>query len=59
MIVSVDWLKQFVDVKEPPAELADILSAIGLEAEYLKPFEGLKGVVIGKVKSVDKHPNAE
>ena len=59
MIVSVDWLKEFVDIKESSSELADILSSIGLEAEDLKPFEDLEGVVIGKVKSVDKHPNAD
>ncbi len=59
MIVSVDWLKQFVDVKEPPAELADLLSSIGLEAEDLRIFEGMQGVVIGKVTSVNKHPNAD
>ena len=59
MIVSVNWLKEFVKIKESAGELADILSSIGLEAEDLKPFEDLKGVVIGKVKSVDKHPNAD
>ena len=59
MIVSIDWLKEFVNINESPAELADLLSSIGLEAEDLNPFEGLKGVVIGKVMSVDKHPNAD
>ncbi|MBE76425.1 MAG: phenylalanine--tRNA ligase subunit beta [Candidatus Marinimicrobia bacterium] len=59
MILSIDWLKEFVDIKESSGELADILSSIGLEAEDLKPFEDLEGVVIGKVKSVDKHPNAD
>ena len=59
MIVSIDWLKEYVDIKEPPDELADILSSIGLEAEDLKIFEGMKGVVIGKVTSVSKHPNAD
>ena len=59
MIVSIDWLKEFVNINESPAELADLLSSIGLEAEDLNPFEGLKGVVIGKVRSVDKHPNAD
>ena len=59
MIVSINWLKEFVDIKESPVELADMLSSIGLEAEDLKPFEDLEGVVIGKVKSVEKHPNAD
>ena len=59
MIISIDWLKEFVDIKESPDELADVLSSIGLEAESLKPYEDLEGVVIGKVNSVGKHPNAD
>ena len=59
MIVSVDWLKEYVDITESPQELADLLSSIGLEAEDCKIFQGLNGVIIGKVKSVEKHPNAD
>ena len=59
MIVSIDWLKEFVDIKESPDKLADMLSSIGLEAEFLNSFEGLDGVVIGKVKSIEKHSNAD
>ena len=59
MIVSINWLKEFVDIKEPPDKLADMLSSIGLEAEFLNSFDGLDGVVIGKVKSIEKHPNAD
>ena len=49
MIVSIDWLKEFVDITEPPEELADLLSSIGPEAEDCKIFQGLNGVIIGKV----------
>ena len=28
MIVSIDWLKEFVDITESPEELADVLSSI-------------------------------
>ena len=59
MIVSIDWLKEFIDITESPEELADILSSIGLEAEDLRIFEGMQGVVIGKVTSVTEHPNAD
>ena len=59
MIVSIDWLKEFVEITESPDELADVLSSIGLEAEDLRIFEGMQGVVIGKVTSVNKHPNAD
>ena len=35
MIVSIDWLKEFVDIKEPPDKLADMLSSIGLELSLI------------------------
>ena len=38
MIISLDWLKNFVDFDESPRELAEILSNIGLEAEIKKDF---------------------
>ena len=34
MIVSIKWLKEFVEINETPKELADMLSSIGLEAEF-------------------------
>ena len=33
MIISIDWLKEFVNIEENPNELADLLSIIGLESE--------------------------
>ena len=39
MIVSIDWLKEFVDITESPEELADLLSSIGLEAEDCDIFK--------------------
>ena len=59
MIVSIKWLKEFVEINETPKELADMLSSIGLEAEFSDSFDGLGGVIVGKVKSVKKHPNAD
>jgi len=48
MRISIDWLKQFVSIKENPADLAEMLSMLGLEAEPVHDFSGLSGVVIGK-----------
>ena len=59
MIVSTEWLKQFVDVRESPAELADLLSGIGLDAEFTGIQDNIEGVVIGRVKTAEKHPNAD
>jgi len=59
MIVSIDWLKDFVDIDEQPEELAELLSSVGLEAEYGNQFSEIKNVIIGKVLSVKGHPNAD
>ena len=59
MRISIDWLRQFVSIKENPADLAEMLSMLGLEAEAVHDFSGLSGVVIGKVATAKKHPNAD
>ena len=59
MRVSFAWLKDFVDVKESPQALSEMLTMLGLEAEVSSTFDELNGVIIGKVESVRKHPNAD
>ncbi len=56
MIVSIDWLREFLEIKESPNELADMLSNLGLEAELNSAPLSLRGVIIGKVESTEKHP---
>ena len=59
MIVSIDWLKQFVDVTETPGELAELLSKTGLEAEVVGVPSDLPGVIIAHVDTAEKHPDAD
>ena len=59
MIISLDWLKEFADIQESPNELADLLSGIGLEAEATSVPTEISGVVIGKVETAEKHPDAD
>ena len=63
MKISYNWLKDFIEIKESPEELSEILTNIGLEVEGMEVFEevkgGLKGLVIGQVMSCEKHPNAD
>ena len=59
MIISLEWLRDFVEIKENPNELSDILSNIGLEAETTDTVIETPGVIISKVKSTEKHPNAD
>lgn len=63
MKISYNWLKQFIKTSKTPDELSVLLTDLGLEVEGINPFEsikgGLKGVVVGEVLSVKKHPNAD
>jgi len=63
MNISYNWLKEFLKVKDSVEETANILTELGLEVEGISNFEsikgGLKGVVVGKVKTCKKHPNAD
>lgn len=62
MKVSLNWLRQYIDIDKTPSEIEEILTDIGLEVEGEEVYEtitgGLKGLVIGAVKSCEKHPNA-
>ena len=59
MRLSINWLKQYVDIKESPQELADMLTMLGFEAEIATDLSNLKNIVTAKVESVEKHPNAD
>src|ERR1700749_4875164 len=63
MKISYNWLKDYIDIDLPAQEAAVILTDIGLEVEEVKEFNGigngLKGLVVGWVKHVEKHPDAD
>lgn len=63
MKISLNWLKEYIEITETPDEIAHILTMTGLEVEGLETVEtikgGLKGVVIGEVLECSKHPNAD
>lgn len=63
MKISLNWLKEYIDISETPEEIAHLLTMTGLEVEGIEKVEtikgGLKGVVIGEVLECKKHPNAD
>jgi phenylalanyl-tRNA synthetase beta chain len=63
MRISFDWLKDFIDLKDTPEQVADILTSLGLEVEGMETIEdipgGLSGVVVGEVLDCWPHPNAD
>jgi phenylalanyl-tRNA synthetase beta chain len=60
MLVSVKWLRDYVDIDLPPAELAERLTMAGLEVDALdeKPV-AFTGVFVARILSVKPHPNAD
>ena len=60
MKVSVNWLKQLVDIKLSVEELAHTLTMAGLEVEEITPVAAtFDGVVVAEVKATAAHPNAD
>ena len=63
MKISLSWLQQYLKVDLSTDELSELLTDIGLEVEGIHKYEtikgGLKGIVIGKILTVDKHPDAD
>ena len=60
MKFSLEWLKQHLDTEASAQEIADKLTAIGLEVEALSnPAEALAPFRIAKVLTAEKHPQAD
>ena len=63
MKISYQWMKQFVPTDWNADKTATLLTDLGLEVEGIEPFEsikgGLQGLVVGKILTAEKHPNAD
>jgi len=60
MKVSLNWIKEYVDVEMPPEELGHLLTMIGLEVEGLEAVgQGLDDIIVAKILKVAPHPNAD
>ena len=63
MRISLNWLKDYVNLELDPENIAELLTGCGLEVESLEQFQsikgGLEGVFIGEIKTCVKHPNSD
>ena len=60
MNISLKWLKEFVDLNVTPHQYAADLTMSGSKVEtYFNTGEGIDKVVVGKVLSIEKHPDAD
>ena len=60
MKVSLNWLKQYVDVKLPVAEIANRLTMAGIEVKSTNVIgANWEGIIVGQILEVNQHPNAD
>jgi phenylalanyl-tRNA synthetase beta chain len=63
MKISNNWLKDFISTDLNTDKISEYLTDIGLEVEGVEKFENVKGslagIVVGKVLTCEKHPNAD
>jgi phenylalanyl-tRNA synthetase beta chain len=63
MIISYNWLSEYLPEIIEPEKLSKILTSIGLEVESLHKYEavkgGMQGLVVGEVITCEKHPDAD
>jgi phenylalanyl-tRNA synthetase beta chain len=60
MRVSLNWLKEYVNIEMSPQELAEKMTMSGLEVESLEPVgQSIDSVVAARILAVRPHPKAD
>ena len=60
MILSENWLREWVNPDLDAEALAHTLTMVGLEVDAVTPLaEGLSGVVVAEIISAEPHPDAD
>ncbi|MEE9419431.1 MAG: phenylalanine--tRNA ligase subunit beta [Desulfatiglandaceae bacterium] len=60
MKVSLNWLKEYVDIEMSPDDLAELLTMIGLEVEGLEAVgQSLGDILVARILTARPHPVAD
>ncbi|MEM9070336.1 MAG: phenylalanine--tRNA ligase subunit beta [Myxococcota bacterium] len=59
MRASTQWLKELTGIDASPEELAEKLTAIGLEVDEFHRFDPPEGVVVAEIKTKKVHPTKD
>ncbi|CCO25146.1 phenylalanine--tRNA ligase subunit beta [Maridesulfovibrio hydrothermalis] len=60
MLLSMQWLRDFVPYEGEIQELGDRLTMLGLELEEIfNPFEAITALVVGHIVECEQHPEAD
>ena len=60
MKVSLNWLKDYVEIRMGLKELTGLLTMAGLEVEQaISTGEGFEKIIVAEIDSIQNHPNAD
>ncbi|MFT1754433.1 phenylalanine--tRNA ligase subunit beta [Staphylococcus aureus] len=60
MLISNEWLKEYVTIDDSVSDLAERITRTGIEVDDLIDYtKDIKNLVVGFVKSKEKHPDAD
>ena len=60
MIISENWLREWVDLDLDTEGLVEVLNMAGLEVDSMEPAgPALDGVVVGRIIALIEHPSAD
>ena len=59
MRVPIAWLRAYVDLPADAQAIADRLATIGFPVDSVERRPNITGVVIGRIVTLEKHPNAD
>ncbi|HDA7975834.1 TPA: phenylalanine--tRNA ligase subunit beta [Staphylococcus aureus] len=60
MLISNEWLKEYVTIGDSVSNLAERITRTGIEVDDLIDYtKDIKNLVVGFVKSKEKHPDAD
>jgi phenylalanyl-tRNA synthetase beta chain len=57
--VPISWLREFVDLPNDVAAIADRLAMLGFPVASIESRPSITGVVAGRIVELEKHPNAD
>lgn len=60
MLVSLNWLKEYVNINEEVNSFAERMTMSGSNVEGIEKFgKDIEKIVIGRIKKIEKHPKAD
>ncbi|GAI13621.1 unnamed protein product, partial [marine sediment metagenome] len=60
MKIPLKWLKEYVNITLPSADLASRLTMAGIEVKGMRAIGGnWENIVVGQIIAINPHPNAD